>query len=34
MVEVRDATPADANAIANVLVRSWRAAYRGHHDLS
>jgi hypothetical protein len=29
MVELRDATPADANAIANVLVRSWRAAYRG-----
>jgi ribosomal protein S18 acetylase RimI-like enzyme len=29
MVEVRDATPADAGAIAKVLVRSWRAAYRG-----
>lgn len=29
MVEVRDATPADAHAIATVLVRSWRAAYRG-----
>jgi ribosomal protein S18 acetylase RimI-like enzyme len=29
MVELRDATPADAHAIATVLVRSWRAAYRG-----
>ncbi|ASR39514.1 hypothetical protein BAY61_20715 [Prauserella marina] len=29
VVEVRDATPADAHAIAVVLVRSWRAAYRG-----
>lgn len=29
MVEVRDATPADARAIATMLVRSWRAAYRG-----
>ncbi|QYN35313.1 GNAT family N-acetyltransferase [Pseudonocardia sp. DSM 110487] len=29
MVELREATPADAHAIANVLVRSWRAAYRG-----
>ncbi|MFI7673066.1 GNAT family N-acetyltransferase [Actinophytocola sp. NPDC049390] len=29
MVEIRDATPADAHAIATVLVRSWRAAYRG-----
>jgi hypothetical protein len=29
MVELRDATPADAHAIANVLVQSWRAAYRG-----
>src|SRR5919112_1465035 len=29
MVELRDATPADARAIAGVLVRSWRAAYRG-----
>jgi ribosomal protein S18 acetylase RimI-like enzyme len=29
MVELRDATPADAHAIADVLVRSWRAAYRG-----
>lgn len=29
MVELRDATQADAHAIANVLVRSWRAAYRG-----
>jgi GNAT superfamily N-acetyltransferase len=29
MVEIRDATPADAHAIADVLVRSWRAAYRG-----
>ena len=29
MVEVRDATPDDAHAIATVHVRSWRAAYRG-----
>ncbi|MPZ00132.1 MAG: GNAT family N-acetyltransferase [Actinophytocola sp.] len=29
MVELRDATQDDAHAIANVLVRSWRAAYRG-----
>lgn len=29
MVELRDATPGDAHAIAEVLVRSWRAAYRG-----
>jgi ribosomal protein S18 acetylase RimI-like enzyme len=29
MAELRDATPADAHAIATVLVRSWRAAYRG-----
>ncbi|SFB43008.1 Ribosomal protein S18 acetylase RimI [Amycolatopsis marina] len=29
MVELRDATQADAHAIADVLVRSWRAAYRG-----
>ncbi|GAB1515116.1 N-acetyltransferase family protein [Actinophytocola sp. KF-1] len=29
MVELRDATPADAHAIATLLVRSWRAAYRG-----
>lgn len=29
MAEIRDATPADAHAIATVLVRSWRAAYRG-----
>lgn len=29
MVELRDATPADAHAIATVLVQSWRAAYRG-----
>ncbi len=29
MVELRDATAADAHAIATVLVRSWRAAYRG-----
>jgi ribosomal protein S18 acetylase RimI-like enzyme len=28
-VELRDATPADAHAIATVTVRSWRAAYRG-----
>ena len=29
MVELRDAMPADAHAIAAVTVRSWRAAYRG-----
>lgn len=29
MTELRDATPADARAIATLLVRSWRAAYRG-----
>lgn len=29
MVELRDATRADAQAIADVLVRSWRVAYRG-----
>lgn len=29
MVELRDATLADARAIATVLVRSWRAAYHG-----
>lgn len=29
MVEFRDARQADAHAIATVLVRSWRAAYRG-----
>lgn len=29
MVELRDATQADAHAIASMLVRSWRAAYRG-----
>ena len=29
MVELRDATPADARAIAVVTVRSWRTAYRG-----
>jgi GNAT superfamily N-acetyltransferase len=29
MVELRDATPADAHGIATVLVQSWRAAYRG-----
>ena len=29
MVELRDATPADAGAIAILLVQSWRAAYRG-----
>ena len=29
MVELRDATPADAHAIATVIVQSWRAAYRG-----
>ena len=29
MAELRDATRADAHAIATVAVRSWRAAYRG-----
>jgi ribosomal protein S18 acetylase RimI-like enzyme len=29
MVDIRDATPADAHGIATVLVQSWRAAYRG-----
>lgn len=29
MVELREATPADAHAIATLLVASWRAAYRG-----
>lgn len=29
MVDLRDATPADAHAIAGVVVRSWRVAYRG-----
>ncbi|MEJ3652478.1 GNAT family N-acetyltransferase [Actinomycetes bacterium KLBMP 9759] len=29
MTDVRPAAPADAPAIATVLVRSWRAAYRG-----
>ncbi|HEX6359011.1 GNAT family N-acetyltransferase [Actinophytocola sp.] len=29
MVELRDATRADAHAIATVIVRSWRVAYRG-----
>ncbi|MHA6780320.1 N-acetyltransferase family protein [Pseudonocardia saturnea] len=29
MVELRDATPADAHALATVQVASWRAAYRG-----
>lgn len=29
MVELRDATSADARAIATVHVTSWRAAYRG-----
>jgi ribosomal protein S18 acetylase RimI-like enzyme len=29
VVELREATPADAHAIATVTVRSWRAAYRG-----
>lgn len=29
MVEIRDATPADAHALATVQVASWRAAYRG-----
>ena len=28
MVEIRDATPADAHALAAVQVASWRAAYR------
>jgi GNAT superfamily N-acetyltransferase len=29
VVELREATPADARAIATVQVVSWRAAYRG-----
>ncbi|MGH3875901.1 MAG: GNAT family N-acetyltransferase [Actinophytocola sp.] len=29
MVELRDATQADAHGIGTVVVRSWRAAYRG-----
>ncbi|SDI71545.1 Ribosomal protein S18 acetylase RimI [Actinokineospora alba] len=29
MVELRDATPVDAHDVADLLVRSWRAAYRG-----
>jgi ribosomal protein S18 acetylase RimI-like enzyme len=29
MVELRDATQADAHAIATVIVESWRVAYRG-----
>jgi GNAT superfamily N-acetyltransferase len=29
MVELRDATPGDAHAIATVQVASWRGAYRG-----
>jgi GNAT superfamily N-acetyltransferase len=29
VADLRDATHADAHAIAGVLVRSWRAAYRG-----
>lgn len=29
MVELRDATPTDAHALATVHVASWRAAYRG-----
>lgn len=29
MLELRDATPADAHALATVQVASWRAAYRG-----
>jgi ribosomal protein S18 acetylase RimI-like enzyme len=29
MVELRDATHADAHDIASVLVQSWRAGYRG-----
>ena len=29
MVELREATPADAPALAAVQVASWRAAYRG-----
>jgi ribosomal protein S18 acetylase RimI-like enzyme len=29
MAEVRDATSADARAIATVVVASWRVAYRG-----
>lgn len=27
--ELRDATPADAHAVAALIVRSWRVAYRG-----
>lgn len=30
MVVVRRATPADADAIGTVHVRSWQAVYRGH----
>jgi GNAT superfamily N-acetyltransferase len=29
MVDIRDAAPADAQALATVQVASWRAAYRG-----
>jgi len=29
VVELRDATPADARAVATVIVASWRVAYRG-----
>jgi GNAT superfamily N-acetyltransferase len=29
MVEIRDATPADAEAIAAINAAGWRAAYRG-----
>ena len=32
MTEVRAAVPADADAVARVHVRSWRAAYRGLVD--
>lgn len=29
VVELRAATPADAHAVATLIVRSWRVAYRG-----
>jgi predicted N-acetyltransferase YhbS len=29
VVEVREATPADARAVAEVHIRSWRSAYQG-----
>ena len=30
MVEFREAEPADARGVAEVPVRSWQVAYRGH----